>query len=192
MPSLWQVIFLLFISTAFMHFLIAGGKTFVLEPMCVGAGVAQASFFGAVIVICITAVYHKIHPSNGAAASLILLGSLTLYEWARRTVQGLRFQAAFSDHVPDSLCEAGPYKHLRHPFYVSYMLAFAAALIALPTISTSVLLACNIAVFLYAAITDERAIAQSELATEYVAYKARVRRFIPRLRRDSAVTPDLE
>jgi hypothetical protein len=40
--------------------------------------------------------------------------------------------------------------------------------------------------------SSKRAIAHSELATEYAAYKARVRRFIPRLRRDSAVRPDLQ
>jgi protein-S-isoprenylcysteine O-methyltransferase Ste14 len=178
--SFRQVLFLLFIAVVLLHFLWAGGRRFVVEPMEVGTAIAQASFLGGALVVALTGAYHRINPYLGAAATVTLLCSLALYEWARRTVRGRRFRVAFNGDVPDSLCESGPYCYIRHPFYVSYMLAFAAA-IALPAFPTSALLVANVAVFVCAAVSDERAIAHRKIGSDYAAYRARVGRFVPHL-----------
>jgi protein-S-isoprenylcysteine O-methyltransferase Ste14 len=180
-PSFWQLLFLLFVAVVLLHFLWAGGRTFVVKPMEVGTAIAQASFVGGALVVTLTGTYHRINPYLGAAATVTLLCSLALYEWARRTVRGRRFRVAFNGEVPDSVCENGPYRYIRHPFYLSYMLTFAAAAIALPTIPTSALLVANVAVFVCAAVSDERAIAHSKIGSDYAAYRARVGRFVPHL-----------
>lgn len=66
------------------------------------------------------------------------------------------------------------------PWQVLFLVPTA---LALPTLATFALLACGVAVFMYAAGSDERAIARSKLADDYAGYRLRVGRFVPRLGR---------
>jgi protein-S-isoprenylcysteine O-methyltransferase Ste14 len=64
---------------------------------------------------------------------------------------------------------------------VSYMLAFAAQLVAFPSLVTLGLFVLNVGLFTHAAITDERSLARSDLAEEYARYKASTGMFLPLL-----------
>ena len=118
----------------------------------------------------------------GSPSSSSRLTSIALYEWARAAIWGRRFGIAWGDHVPEELCEAGPYRYVRHPLYLSYMLAWLAALVALPHWSTAVLLVVNVVVFTVAARSDEATIGTSPLAAAYAEYRGRAGMFWPRAR----------
>ena len=182
-PTLPHLILLFFLGGVFLHFMLAGGRTFYSanlenEP---GALAGQMAFgFAGVIPIWFVGLYQPIHLANGVAAALLLLSAVGLYEWARHTIWGRRFGLGWGEHVPEELCESGPYRWIRHPIYLAYMLANLAAAIALPHWLTAAVLAINVMVFSHAARSDESRIAESPLAAVYADYRKRVGMFIPR------------
>jgi protein-S-isoprenylcysteine O-methyltransferase Ste14 len=123
--------------------------------------------------------------ANGAAAAVVLLCSVVLYEWARRTIRERRFHIAWSGDVPGELCDCGPYARVRHPVYLSYMLAFLAVPIAFPMLATAAILLFNVALYVHAARDDERSIDESDLKPAYAAYKACTGMFFPRVTKAS-------
>jgi protein-S-isoprenylcysteine O-methyltransferase Ste14 len=78
------------------------------------------------------------------------------------------------------VCADGPYRYVRHPFYLSYMVAFVGVAVAFPSLVVSVVCALNIGLFGYMAIDDERVLLASPLGTVYTDYRGRVEMFVPR------------
>jgi protein-S-isoprenylcysteine O-methyltransferase Ste14 len=109
--------------------------------------------------------------------------SLALFEFARRTIRGKFFSYAFSHDLPQFLLTSGPYSYIRNPFYASYLLAYVAAAILFPGITTLGVLVMMGILLTKAARYEERKFQSSPLAKEYEAYKQRTGRFIPRLYR---------
>ena len=180
-----QVILLVGLAGSFVHFLFAGGRTFTVTPNDdAGAGWAQVSFIvtGA-ISVGILGVRTPIRPANGVASALILLCSLSLYEWARHASWGRRCSIAWSERVPDSVCNVGPYRYIRHPIYGSYVLAFLAAFVAMPSAIMLAVFVFNVGLWLHAARSDERALEQSALAADYRDYKRAAGMLFPRFTR---------
>jgi len=185
--SVGQMILILGFILVFGYFPTAGARTFERDESDVkGATLAQFSFLVTGAIGTALLSYRQVlYPVNGVAAAVILLGSISLYEWARRTIRGRRFHIGWSGDVPDAVCGAGPYAFVRHPVYLSYMLAFLAVPIAFPRLSTLAVFLFNVALFAHAACDDERSLAASELKSAYAAYKERTGMFIPRVRRAS-------
>lgn len=184
-PTLPHLILLFFLGGVFLHFIQAGARTLYFKSGDAGAGAAFAQglfFFGGIIPIWFLGLYRPIHFMNGIIAACILVLSIALYEWARAAIWGRRFGVAWGEHVPDELCEAGPYRYIRHPLYLSYMIAWLAAFVALPHWSTAVLLVASVVVFTVAARSDEATIGTSQLAGAYVEYRGRTGMFWPRIR----------
>ena len=110
---------------------------------------------------------------------------MSLYEWARHIVWGRRFGIAWGDRVPGAVCADGPYRWVRHPLYLSYLIAYLAALVALPHWLTATVFLFNCPLFAHAARHDERQIAASALAADYAAYRERTGMFLPRFSRSA-------
>jgi protein-S-isoprenylcysteine O-methyltransferase Ste14 len=115
--------------------------------------------------------------------AIFALCSVMLYEWTRRTVVDRNFYVALSGEVPGAICETGPYHYVRHPFYLSYMLAFLGVAVAFPALIVGGVCVLNIGLFAYMAIDDERVLLESPLRADYRAYRARVGMFVPRLKK---------
>jgi protein-S-isoprenylcysteine O-methyltransferase Ste14 len=181
-PAISHLVLLFFLGGVFLHFLLAGARTFHAqgaggEP---GAAVAQGTFvFGGVIPVWWLGLYQPIQVPNGVFSACILVASIALYEWARHTIWGRRFGIGWGTHVPEELVDEGPYRVVRHPIYLSYLLAFVAAFVALPHWITALMLVGNSGLFAHAARSDERRIAQSPLAEAYAEYRRRVGMFFP-------------
>jgi len=185
-PTLAQLALLFFLGGTFLHFMIAGGRTlYTTDPENErGSLIGQVSFLiTGTLVVWWLGAYVPIRPVNGVFAAGLLAVAIGLYEWARHTIWGRRFGYALGDHVPEALCKSGPYRFIRHPIYLSYMLAFLASAIALPHWLTAATLVSNVVLFSIAARSDERTIATSALAADYAAYRARAGMFWPRLSR---------
>jgi protein-S-isoprenylcysteine O-methyltransferase Ste14 len=69
---------------------------------------------------------------------------------------------------------------VRHPIYAGYILAFLAALVAIPSIVTLACFLFNVALFAHAARSDERTLEQSVLAAQYGRYRRDTGMLIPR------------
>lgn len=175
-------ILLFFLGGAFLHFLLAAGRTFhsnnlASEP---GAWVGELAFaMGGTATVWYLGLHRQIALPNGVAAAELILSSLALYEWARHTIWSRRFGIGWGNHVPDALCEEGPYRRIRHPIYLAYMLAYLAAFVALPHWLTAVTLVGGVGLFTHAARSDEAGIATSALAADYAAYRQRAGMFWP-------------
>ena len=169
----------------FGYFMSAGARTFGHDETDVNAAfLAQFSFlFTGAIGTPLLSFRQQVHPSNGIAAGILMACSLLLYEWARRTVRERGLQIAWSGRVPDAVCEEGPYARVRHPVYASYLLAFLAVPVAFPRLATLAVFLVNLALYIHAARSDERSLAESPLGGEYAAYRKRTGMFVPRLRR---------
>lgn len=101
---------------------------------------------------------------------------LAAIESARRT----RLQRAFVDlPLPDRLITEGPYRWIRHPFYLGYILGALAAPIAIDSLALAVIAAITISISVAAAIREERIWLKSAHAEAYRAYRARTGMFIP-------------
>jgi len=94
---------------------------------------------------------------------VLALISFLLYEWAWRTVIDRHFYTGLGGEFPAAVCESGPYKFLRHPFYLSYMVAFLSAAAAFPSLVTAAVSTLG-----------------SALAEDYESYRQRVGMFLPR------------
>ena len=183
LPMLPHFILLFFLGGIFLHFLLAGGRTFYTtarasEP---ASWIAELAFgMGGTATVWLLGLHRQIRVSNGIAALALLLASLALYEWARHTIWGRRFGLGWGTHVPEALCEAGPYRRIRHPIYLAYMLAYLAALVAVPHWLTTATFIGGVALFTQAAFSDEAGIATSPLAADYAAYRGRAGMFWPK------------
>jgi protein-S-isoprenylcysteine O-methyltransferase Ste14 len=121
--------------------------------------------------------------ATGVGAGLVLLmASLAMFEWAKRSIRGQFFSYIYSDDLPQFLWTQGPYAYVRNPFYDSYLLAYLAAAIMVPGLMTLGVLVAMSIYFWSAAQFEERKFARSAVAAEYEAYRRRTGRFIPRLR----------
>ena len=179
------ILLLLLLGGAFIHFLIAGGRTFYFESATndAGAALGQSFVFTGTVATWWLGVRSPIPVANQVAAALVLAASLSLYEWARRAIWGRRFGLGWGQHVPEALCDVGPYRYIRHPIYLSYVLAFLAQLMALPHWITAAVFLINFVLLVIVARHDERVIAASALAADYAAYRERTGMFLPRFSR---------
>jgi protein-S-isoprenylcysteine O-methyltransferase Ste14 len=183
-PSLPHIILLFFLGGVFLHFMLAGARTFYFRSGSAGPGAAIAEgvfVYGGIVPVWFVGLYNPIHLVNGVIAASVLVASVALYEWSRATIWRRRFGVGWSDHVPEELCEAGPYRFVRHPIYLSYLLASIACLVALPHWILALMVALHATVWALAVRADEKRIAASPLAGAYEDYRRRVGLFFPRL-----------
>ncbi|ABS27105.1 isoprenylcysteine carboxylmethyltransferase family protein [Anaeromyxobacter sp. Fw109-5] len=121
-------------------------------------------------------------PPARLAGALALLGaSLGLFFWAARVNRERPLLLAFAAHVPEHLQTRGPYALVRHPFYASYLLAFAGGLVAAGNPWLLAPIALGALTYWRAATREERGFAASALAQAHQEYAARVGMFVPRL-----------
>ena len=121
-----------------------------------------------------------------ASASLVLfIAALALLLSSLREIGKLRLGFAGSTTAPPSLLTTGPYRVVRHPIYVAYIVGWTAGL--LNAISPrewaigAVLWMAMAAIYSFAARQEERTIAQGEFGRAHADYAARTGMFVPYL-----------
>ena len=86
------------------------------------------------------------------------------------------------DDAPESIVRHGAYRHIRHPFYVSFILMLAGTALALPHAGTLTLLVVGAWQLNRTAAREERRLLATSFGAEYAAYMEVAGRFAPRLR----------
>ncbi|WP_297489500.1 isoprenylcysteine carboxylmethyltransferase family protein [Acidocella sp.] len=89
---------------------------------------------------------------------------------------------AYDTDSPSFLLNAGPYRYVRHPFYLAYVLFWFGTAIATNGLAGWLAPAIMTTLYLHAATREERKFANSELAAAYAAYRTRAGLFWPRPR----------
>jgi protein-S-isoprenylcysteine O-methyltransferase Ste14 len=170
-----SIVLTLLLAAPFQWFMGAGRETFVMRQPDPGALWGQLSFLSGIAVLAWTGLFGGLAIDLGTLPALALMAaSVALYEWARRTVGRQRLHIGLSGRVPDAVIEDGPYRWLRHPFYLAYLLAFGAVALALRSRAGTLVALANAALFVAMALHDEASLARSALAAPYAAYRRRV------------------
>nr|AEQ20614.1 putative protein-S-isoprenylcysteine methyltransferase [uncultured bacterium CSLF43] len=144
-------------------------------------GIAGAVF--AVVHLFALAWGGNMTPTLGVLAATGYLSSLGLFWWAVATNRWSPLSAAFSDDAPRWLVRDGPYRLIRHPFYCSYLLAWASGAVATLEWWVIATVIVMLAIYLYAARSEERKFQSSELAETYRSYRESTGLFAPNPRK---------
>jgi protein-S-isoprenylcysteine O-methyltransferase Ste14 len=106
--------------------------------------------------------------------------SAVLFIWGVRTIGFQILTAAFSADTPTHLIVDGPFKFVRNPFYLSYIIGHAIPLVA--TLSPWALPGTLLMTLIYrrAAVAEEQKFLHSPLKHQWRVYASTTGRFLPR------------
>lgn len=127
--------------------------------------------------------------SNGAPAPLQFISGLALLalsQWLFRSsvnaMEASPLSLAFSKDSPLFLLQRGPYRWVRHPFYTAYSLSWLAVVVVTAHVAATAVFLLMSALYLCAAVQEERKFLRSALASDYRAYQQRTGMFLPFLK----------
>jgi protein-S-isoprenylcysteine O-methyltransferase Ste14 len=112
-----------------------------------------------------------------AVACAVLSGAV--FAWGVATIRCGRLTAAFSDDAPAELITSGPFRFVRNPFYLSYLLAYLQAVLASQSPWSMLPLLGMWCIYRRAAGLEEQKFERSHLAKTYRSYAACTGRFLP-------------
>jgi protein-S-isoprenylcysteine O-methyltransferase Ste14 len=181
MATTLHLAIVLWMTIPFPYFMTAGANIFTVPKLRDnGAMLGQLSFMSGMLCVLFMGLFYRLLVPAALCGAIFALCSVMLYEWTRRTVVDRNFYIGLSGEVPGAVCEDGPYHYVRHPFYLSYMVAFLGVAIAFPSLIVAGVCLLNIGLFVYMALDDERVLLASAIATDYNIYRMRVGMFLPR------------
>jgi len=104
------------------------------------------------------------------AGLLFQIAAAILFNWARKATLSNRFTAAFDTDEPKFLFKDGPYRFVRHPFYVSYVLFWFGSSLAVNSLILWLLFIVLITIYVIAALLEEKKFQKSPFAGDYAVY----------------------
>lgn len=114
------------------------------------------------------------------AGIALYMGAVTVFLSAIEAARRTRLQRAFIDApLPDRLITEGPYRWVRHPFYLGYIMGALAAPVAINSLALAAIGSIMIAISVSAAIREERVWLNSARGDEYRAYQRKTGMIIP-------------
>lgn len=116
-----------------------------------------------------------------ALASGLFVGALALFFWALRVNLAAPLSSIGAPDLPTHLVTSGPYRFVRHPFYLAYLLTWIASALSAGTPWLWLPVLAAVPLYVMAARFEERKFAASALAGDYAAYARRTGMLFPRL-----------
>jgi protein-S-isoprenylcysteine O-methyltransferase Ste14 len=92
-----------------------------------------------------------------------------------------QFTAVYSKDTPVRLVRSGPYRYVRHPFYVIYMTCYISIAFVEFSLPYSLLTLSIISLYVHAAHTEEKKFEASGLSDEHKLYRSQTGMFFPKL-----------
>lgn len=117
--------------------------------------------------------------TRGMFGAILYLASAGLFWWAIRASLLHPLSASFSPDAPQHLVETGPYRLMRHPLYLSYLLTWLAAPIATGRWLLVLTFATMAAIYLSAALMEENKFIRGPLADSYLRYRSHTGLLVP-------------
>lgn len=154
------------------HFRVQGSLPWKMRGLSLASAVAFLLF--AILIF-----RQGVAPLAGMASTALSAAATTLFWWAVRTTRNRPPAVAHTAETPTMIYEGGPYRYVRHPFYLSYSLCWIGTAIAAgwPQWCACALL---IAWYYGTAQSEEENFAQSPMASAYAEYSARTGMIFPR------------
>lgn len=115
------------------------------------------------------------------AAGGLYATALVVFWWSLRTSWQRRLAVAFSSVPSEHILQTGPYRWVRHPIYLAYLLAWLAGGIGIGSWWAWIVLPTMGAQYLRAISHEERQFLTGPLAADYHAYRSRTGMLFPRL-----------
>jgi protein-S-isoprenylcysteine O-methyltransferase Ste14 len=154
---------------------------FVSDKMPPGAWIISTSVTATTILMLVL-TWLLPQPLFAHIAGLaIQLVSLWIFYGAIKASRRARLRFVFDPEHPHSLVNEGPYRVVRHPFYVSYSIFWFGWAVATWSIWAVPSVLILLWLYVSAARMEERNFAASPLSVEYADYKARTGFFLPKL-----------
>jgi protein-S-isoprenylcysteine O-methyltransferase Ste14 len=114
-----------------------------------------------------------------AGAALYIVGGV-LFAWASYSIRGRDFRLAYVPGTPAAVFSRGPYRWVRHPFYLSYTLAWIAGVVALWDAHLLLTAGVMLGFYVGAAWREERQMLRGRTAEAYRAYRQHAGMLLPR------------
>lgn len=167
--------FIVFLWATRRHFLVPG-------PMPPGMRVVILLSFVGTIWFTVRVVVSGVGPAAPYAIAL-MAAAFALFCWTVKVTRARRLPIAFAGSLPDFIYRTGPYRYVRHPFYLSYIVCWIGTSVATRDLwSWSVPLAMT-ALYVAVAWQEEQKFRGSRLSKAYDAYRKRTAMFVPILPR---------
>jgi protein-S-isoprenylcysteine O-methyltransferase Ste14 len=120
-------------------------------------------------------------PAAATVAGLAIeLASIWLFIAAVLASRESKLRFAFDPQHPHGLIQNGPYRFVRHPFYVSYLLFWAGWSVATWSVMAIPVPPIFLVLYWLAARMEERNFVASSFSATYGEYRSRVGFFFPR------------
>jgi protein-S-isoprenylcysteine O-methyltransferase Ste14 len=123
------------------------------------------------------------HHGPGPAWPLALLlfsAALTMFIWTVRATARTRPSLIYDPAAPKILMRHGPYRFVRHPFYLTYLLFWTGTAAAVAGAAGWLLPLIMATLYYRAAVKEEQAFYASGMANEYAAYCGEAGMFWPK------------
>lgn len=144
------------------------------------------------LVVAVGAAFSSLHvyllgtapldPAGVTIAAGLYLLACGLFSWTAQSVRGRNFRLAYVDGSPPAVFCGGPYRWVRHPFYLSYTLAWLAGVVALGDWRLLMTPAIMGAFYVAAAYREERQLLRGPAAEDYRAYRRHAGVLLPKFR----------
>lgn len=125
------------------------------------------------------------NPPNTLRASLALvmiMAAYWLFQSALRASAGNALSLAFDPTAPAQMLDGGPYRFVRHPFYVAYLIYWFGFALAAPSLPMFTLVLVLVSLYVLSALGEERALLASIHGQAYRDYQRSVGFFWPKPR----------
>ena len=154
---------------------------FSSEIMPSGARVVAAAVTGSTIIM-LALTWLVDQPVLAQIAGLaVQLFSVCIFYAAIMASRKARLRFVFDPAHPHSLVEEGPYRLVRHPFYLSYLIFWFGWALATWSALAAPFVILLVWLYIKAARFEERNFEASPLSPDYAAYKTRTGFFLPKL-----------
>lgn len=143
----------------------------------------KVTFQGTALVLMAWAWSHKADITTYFGVLSITLGLLSIFcfIWAHTENKKKPLTIAFSQDSPTHLVTTGPYRWVRHPFYLAYLLNFLSLALLYPHALSLLVFIAIYLIYHFAAKKEETKFRESALSKEYHSYSQQTGRFLPKL-----------
>ena len=154
---------------------------FASERMTGGARVISVgALTSCVLLLVLTWTVEQ--PPLAQLAGIAVMGvSLILFWAAVRASSKARLRFAFDEALPNSLVTFGPYRHVRHPFYTSYLMFWSGWAIASWSLWGLAPIVIMGVLYTIAARYEEKLLIGSGMSSAYRQYRNSTGMFWPRI-----------
>jgi protein-S-isoprenylcysteine O-methyltransferase Ste14 len=119
--------------------------------------------------------------SSEAVLGFISL-AFVLFIWSVKHSEKKKLSLAFDkDMKIEGIITSGPWKFIRHPFYVSYIAFWFACALGTAQLSSIAVFSTLLFIYVYSAVNEERALKGGRYGIEYIKYRDNAGFFLPKL-----------